>query len=285
MRESTVLVDPVPDETVEDLTAGIEAVGVCKTTDMGKEITELKVAIAQVVDDKRQKWLERAAKIVRTYINIEVVPEKMAALRELVKKRPLAKVAGDNSGTMLLHYDVKSQGEPMSMPMIRICPFQEKKYAKLVTAVLGARSDLAPEDEDDAKVLLGQSEIAMIVDGGKFGNAKGLTAPWLPAAAKDDPENEEITVTTECRVEVYHRQLTLVKNQQSILERRPGAKSRGLATVGQAECAHIIGNISDQQPMQMRIGMRGENRQNSKLISLRDSRRGNWRPTTMKFIS
>ena len=117
-----------------------DVAGPCKTTDMGKEVTEPKVGFIQVSEDKRQKWIEFAGKVVRTYVNLEVVPDQMASLKEFIKKRPLAKASGDNNGIILLHYDVKSQGEPVTRPsesnlFLRVQqPSQPERIRKTKTA-------------------------------------------------------------------------------------------------------------------------------------------------------
>ena len=58
----------------------------------------------------------------------------------------LGKSVGSNAGLVLIHYDVKLSGEAITAPHLRIPPFQEKAYEKMVSSLLEARSQTVNAD-------------------------------------------------------------------------------------------------------------------------------------------
>ena len=72
-------------------------------------------------------------------------PWACCRLSELVAT-DLGKSVGSNAGLVLIHYDVKLSGEAITAPHLRIPPFQEKAYEKMVSSLLEARSQTVNAD-------------------------------------------------------------------------------------------------------------------------------------------
>ena len=71
-------------------------------------------------------------------------------------------------------------GESVTRPELRIAPLRDALYHRLVAAVLKARAD-----GPDTPASLRAGEVAVIIDGGRRGNASRLLAPWKEGTLKE----------------------------------------------------------------------------------------------------
>ena len=84
----------------------------------------------------------------------------------------MAMLRGDPTGLFVFHFDVKKFGEASSRPDVRCPPLKDGPYHRLVRCLLQART------RGDMPAALGPGEVAVLLDGGKSGNASRLLAPW-----------------------------------------------------------------------------------------------------------
>lgn len=137
---------------------------------IGKANAELCTVLAKMEDDNRNQWNAAAVRLVRQYTRIIVNPETSALLAQEIQASTLGKASGDMTGLLIFHYDVKLFGEPITAPHVRIAPFQDKVYEKLVGAVLQARWQGAPEKTP----CLNVGEVVLLLDGGRHGTPSVL---------------------------------------------------------------------------------------------------------------
>jgi hypothetical protein len=154
----------------------------------------------------------------------------------------LAQTAGDASGLVIVHYDVKLSGEAVTSPRLRIAPFQEAAYSKIVNSVLNGRQPGQPNESGaGANPTLTVGDCCLLIDGGRSGHAKGLKRPWNVAAKdekateeesdEDDNKKTEKTSTSAQAVHVFI-------DEKSIRARRK--KARGTVSLKQMETMHVI---------------------------------------------
>ena len=138
---------------------------------MGEQLSEIQAAVSKFDDELKTSWDHRAEKLGKQYCKILPLPSEMSILKDSIRGHPFGCVAGDETGFVVMHYDVKQRGEPITNPNIRVCPFQEKQYSRKIGALLEARAT----DGEPAK--LNSCEVALISDGGKGGNVKSRVSP------------------------------------------------------------------------------------------------------------
>ena len=131
-------------------------------------------------------WEKYIEKLIRTYVQLIPDQKTQPQLENLIRDCPLsASIRGDPTGLILYHYDVKQSGEPQTRADLRISPVREAIYHRLVRAVLNAR---APAGQ---AAHLRTGEVAIIVDGGRKGNASKLLAPWREGTTKDSKKKAD----------------------------------------------------------------------------------------------
>ena len=84
----------------------------------------------------------------------------------------MAMLRGDPTGLSVYHFDIKKFGEATSRPDVRCPKLKDGPYHRLVRCLLQARM------RGDTPAALGPGEVAVLLDGGKSGNASRLLAPW-----------------------------------------------------------------------------------------------------------
>eukprot|EP00973_Karenia_brevis_P082178 11392510-Karenia_brevis.AAC.1 len=77
----------------------------------------------------------------------------------------------------MYHFDVKKFGVPQTRPELRITPLRDAPYHRLVRTVIEAR-DASKSAESAVAASLQAGEVALLMDGGRPGNAARLLAPW-----------------------------------------------------------------------------------------------------------
>eukprot|EP00959_Pyramimonas_sp_CCMP1952_P475036 9503984-Pyramimonas_sp.AAC.2 len=120
----------------------------------------------------KTSWNKFIDKLIRTYVQIVPDQKTAAELETMLRDSALATIKGDPTGLVLYHFDVKQFGEPLTRPELRIAPLRDGPYHRLVRTMLNAR---APQGQ---LAHLRNGEVAVILDGGRRGNATKLLGPW-----------------------------------------------------------------------------------------------------------
>eukprot|EP00974_Lingulodinium_polyedra_P023161 2235871-Lingulodinium_polyedra.AAC.1 len=94
---------------------------------------------ASMCNQDQNHWDQYIRKQLRTYVHIIPETKSMAELEHAIRESTLANIRGDPTGLVLYYYDVKMHGEPATRPELRIAPFRDAIYHKLVRAVLSGR--------------------------------------------------------------------------------------------------------------------------------------------------
>ncbi|CAK0830711.1 unnamed protein product [Prorocentrum cordatum] len=191
---------------------------------------------------EKEHWQQHVDKTVRTYINFIVEGKKSQAEIELaIKNSPLAMIQGDPTGLVLYFYDVKAHGEPLTRPELRISPLRDVVYNKLVKSVLNARAPAGGQPH------LRPGEVAVVLDGGRRGNANKLQAPWREGTRKDgkkkedDDEEDPVDDEDEEKPNFTVSNINLIYTESSLQARRQ--KARGcMGSVQQSETAIMMSN-------------------------------------------
>ena len=143
----------------------------------------MRLKINNLGEDARATWTAAAQRLVRQYMRIVVYPHTDAQMVSEIQNSELGRQPGDMTGTVLIHYDTKLAGESVTAPRLRMAPFQEKTYEKLVAAVLEGRH------QGSTKVpTLNVGDLVLLLDAGRAGNAKGLKKYWMVP----DPEGSRL---------------------------------------------------------------------------------------------
>ena len=124
--------------------------------------------LGKMAEGTREHWESIATRLVRQYTRIVVTPSTEAGLVQEIEACELARTLRSQSGLFLLHYDVKLSGEPMTAPKLRVSPFQEKSYSKIVSSVLQARW----QGPAGSKPALNAGDLVVLLDAGRGGNEK-----------------------------------------------------------------------------------------------------------------
>ncbi|CAK0817571.1 unnamed protein product [Prorocentrum cordatum] len=129
-------------------------------------------AAAGLPEMDKTSWNKFIDKLIRTYVQIVPDQKTAAELETMLRDSALATIKGDPTGLVLYHFDVKQFGEPLTRPELRIAPLRDGPYHRLVRTMLNAR---APQGQ---LAHLRNGEVAVILDGGRRGNATKLLGPW-----------------------------------------------------------------------------------------------------------
>jgi hypothetical protein len=206
-------------------------------------------------------------KIITKLINsgIKLIPDDGSTqkLIQNIRACPLAMSGGESTGLVILHFDIKKFGEPLTRPDVRITPIRDN-YTRLVKTVLEARNLNATEDNPAEESLLQSGELALILDGGKTGNKSKLLAPWMSSKkcksggvlvdhdADDDVDDCEPSGTTVPSL------LTIVKDEQSLQLWRHKSRNSTLS-IKQVESCHILSHNRICLPERLRKHFEGTN--------------------------
>ena len=141
------------------------------------------------IRDSQDHWEKVIKKQIHTYVDIIVEKKSAAELENAIRDSTLATIKGDPTGLVLFYFDVKQSGEPLTRPELRIAPLRDANYHRMVRTVLSARAPAG------AAPGLRSGEVAILLDGGRRGNATKLVAPWREGTSKDkkkpDDDDEE----------------------------------------------------------------------------------------------
>ena len=135
--------------------------------------------------DESDHWRAVAERRVQQYIKLVHV-SSLSEMEAQLSSSSIACTKGDLTGLVGFFYDTKLAGEAATNPQIRICPLQEKHYQGQVRSLLKVRRAA----EGLATTSLGAGEVALILDGGKGGNARKLLSPWHPGITEDLDDDE-----------------------------------------------------------------------------------------------
>ena len=109
-------------------------------------------------------WRRHALHIMRQYVRLIPEPRQASQLVAQIKESSLGRLIGDPMGLVLLHYDVKLGGEPVTRPDLRVAPLRDANYSRMVRSVLEARF----QGDGDAPTLQ-TGDIGLIIDAGRNG--------------------------------------------------------------------------------------------------------------------
>jgi hypothetical protein len=202
-------------------------------------------------------WNQYIERMLRTYIDL--IPENQSAvdLEHAIRESTLSNLRGDPTGLVVYYYDVKMTGEPATRPEVRIAPFRDALYHRLVRAVVSARCPVG------SPATLRSGEVAVLLDGGRHGNAAKLLAPWREGTLKDvkkDEDGDEAEAAIldgddddvdDSKPGFVTNTLNIIYTEESIQARRRKARS-GTASVHQTEWAHMLSHARVSLPERRR---------------------------------
>ena len=212
---------------------------------------------ASLAESAQAYWNRYIEKQIKTYIALIPDCKSQADLENAIRNCPLGSIRGDPTGLVVYHYDVKQHGEPDHRPEVRIAPLRDSAYHRLVRAVLQARAPAG------ATGHLQSGEVAILLDGGRKGNANKLLSPWRVgtskeykskkdkdedgAAEEDDDEDAE----DNDKPGFVSSSLSLIYTEESIKARKQ--KPRGsTGAIHQTECALMLAHCRVSLPERAR---------------------------------
>ncbi len=223
--------------------------------------------------DDQDHWKKIMTKMINTTVHFIPDNGSAAQLETDIRACPLALLKGDMTGFVIYHFDVKKYGIPTTRPELRITPLRDPPYHRLVRTTLAAR---APPQEDASveekpSPALQAGELALLIDGGRKGNANRLLAPWREGTNKegkkgggnDDDDEEELDEEDDAadkKPGFVPSMLNLALTETSLAARR--TRVRGTLSIKQLETAHIVSNARVCLPERPRINYDGTNRGN-----------------------
>lgn len=128
---------------------------------------EVTTGFASLSESDQLYWNKYINKHINTYVKLVPDQKTQALLVSALKECPSISLQGDMAGLVVYHFDVKKFGEPLTRPDLRVTPLQDKNYHRLVRAVLQARHT----GPDDVVAPLGPGAVAVVIDGGRKGDA------------------------------------------------------------------------------------------------------------------
>ena len=207
--------------------------------DSGPEST-----MGKLSEDDQQLWRQQMLKTIRTHVRFLAEPKTQADLEQQLRDCGYACLKGDPTGQVLLHFDLKKFGEPLTRPDLRTPTLREPQYNKLVRAVLNARAG------SDEAATLHHGDVALLLDGGKSGNKTKLLQPWregtskesnkkAEAEAEDDEEAEDEEADDDKPNFIVDR-LMVAYTEESLAARKQ--RVRGTGTLKQLETCWVVTN-------------------------------------------
>lgn len=209
-------------------------------------------------------WDKYMDKLIKTYVNFVVIGKNptVAELENGIRACPLATIRGDPTGLVMIYYDVKGAGESETRPELRMPPLREPLYVKFVKAALAAR---APPG---GPAHLRAGEVAIVLDGGRRGNASKLLAPWkLHTAAnkkakdadgddEEDANDDEGDDADDAKVGFSPNLLTVVYTEESMQAKKLKVRG-GTGSLRQTEWAHMLSESRIALPERRRLHYAG----------------------------
>ncbi len=209
-------------------------------------------------------WDKYMDKLIKTYVNFVVIGKNptVAELENGIRACPLATIRGDPTGLVMIYYDVKGAGESETRPELRMPPLREPLYVKFVKAALAAR---APPG---GPAHLRAGEVAIVLDGGRRGNASKLLAPWkLHTAAnkkakdadgddEEDANDDEGDDADDAKVGFSPNLLTVVYTEESMQAKKLKVRG-GTGSLRQTEWAHMLSESRIALPERRRLHFAG----------------------------
>ena len=179
-------------------------------------------------------------KFLRTYVYITDETKSASELEKRIRQSPLANIRGDPTGLTLYYYDGKLHGESTTRPLLRLPPFREAAYTKLVSAVLAAR---CPPGGTPG---LRSGEVAVVLDSGRPGHINKLMAPWKGSVGKknekvgddDDGCIGQDESDADDKPDFKASVLNIIYTEESIKNRRKKVRN-STGSVRQMERAHM----------------------------------------------
>lgn len=222
-------------------------------------------------DHDKARWQKHIDKQISTYI--QLIPDDGSAsdLQLAIKESALATIHGDPTGLVLMHFDSKQFGEPITRPEYRIVPLRDAPYVRLVQAVLGARLATPPPNVTKSggnatTPILGTGDVAVLLDGGRRGNMARLLAPWKEGVKAMTKKGEEEEVAEEIAAEDEEDESTkppagfvptllqIAFTEESVANaRRRNQYTSGLARLSQVEWVHIVASNKISLPARKRL--------------------------------
>ena len=196
-------------------------------------------------EQDQDHWEKVIKKQIHTYVDIIVEKKSAAELENAIRDSTLATIKGDPTGLVLFYFDVKQSGEPLTRPELRIAPLRDANYHRMVRTVLSARAPAG------AAPGLRSGEVAILLDGGRRGNATKLVAPWREGTSKDkkkpddddeEDDDKEEEADEESGTEVLNFSqsvINVIYSEASIASRRKKLRSV-TGGIHQSEWAHML---------------------------------------------
>jgi hypothetical protein len=204
-------------------------------------------------------WDQYIEKQLHTYVHLIAENKSTTELEHAIRESTLANIRGDPTGLVLYYFDVKLHGEPATRPELRVAPFRDSLYHRLVRAVVSARCPVGNQ------AALRAGEVAVLLDGGRHGNATKLLAPWREGTARDTKKDDDGEAeATEATIQdgddddddgskpgFVTSTLNLIYTEESIQARRRKARG-GTGSVHQSEWAHMLAHARVSLPERQR---------------------------------
>ena len=160
----------------------------------------------------------------RQFCRLFVISDDLAELKQELKTSGLAMSEGNDSGTVLFHWDLGLSAESVTHPSERIPAFNVDGYNRLVRCVLESRS--GPSFNSETHVAqLGTGEVVLLLDGGRQGytSNKQLQTPWMvkPDKTGNDDQTDSQSGSNDGVVPgVVSQHIVLVKDLKALQARR-----------------------------------------------------------------
>ena len=138
-------------------------------------------------EEDRIMWRQQMRKVLNQHVRYVSDHRTSADLESALKETPFLSLRGDQTGMAMYHFDLKKFGEPTTRPDLRIAPFRENLYTRLVKSVLTARQEAMGSPHPNLQA----GELAIIFDGGKKRYLKKMFAPWREGTAKSKEEDND----------------------------------------------------------------------------------------------
>ena len=210
-------------------------------------------SIDKLDDEAKALWTAQADKLCRQYTRVVVHPQTEKQLVQDIGSSDLGTARGDGSGTTLLHFDVKLSAESITAPRLRIAPFQEKVYEKVVAAIKEAR-------DCTGKLIVG--DCVLLIDGGKPGDARHLKRPWMPVSEDDEDDDDDDDVEDGTNKDAPGRanlsEVCLHMEEASLRKRR--RLTRNTASLKQTESMYVLTSGALSLPERASLHYSGTNK-------------------------
>ena len=200
-------------------------------------------------EDEQHQWRQFMLKTVNAQIRFVADQKSAADLEQTLRDSPFARLVGDPTGLVLIHFDVKKFGEAATRPDLRVTPLRDGPYSRLVRSLLNARRPAGTDSSSPATLQPG--DVAVLLDGGKRGIQSKLIAPFREGTTKatatkkaEDAEDEEEGAGGEdddeddSKPNLVTDLLQIGYTEESLQARRK--RTRGVTSLKQIEWCHVL---------------------------------------------